>query len=59
MMQVDQRLRNNSQIPRYCGDTRITDSETLRIVKEEAGYARCEVESALSRGFKGEPRTAI
>lgn len=32
---------------------RITDSNTLRIVKEEAGYARCEIESILSRGFKG------
>jgi acetylglutamate kinase len=40
--------------PRYCGDVRITDNDTLRIVKEEAGFARCEIESALSRGFKGE-----
>lgn len=53
MVQVDHRLRSNSQVPRYCGDTRITDTETLRIVKEEAGFARCEVESSLSRGFKG------
>jgi acetylglutamate kinase len=59
MVQVDHRLRSNSQVPRYCGDTRITDTETLRIVKEEAGFARCEVESSLSRGFKGTHPTTL
>lgn len=43
----------NHNDQKYCGDVRITDSNTLRIVKEEAGYARCEIESILSRGFKG------
>lgn len=51
--QIDRRLRESNAAPRYCGDVRITDSDTLRIVKEEAGYARCEIESILSRGFKG------
>lgn len=53
--QVDRRLRELNVTPRYCGDVRITDNDTLRIVKEEAGFARCEIESALSRGFKGRP----
>jgi len=52
-LQVDRRLRDVDSAPKYCGDVRITDSDTLRIVKEEAGFARCEVESILSRGFKG------
>jgi acetylglutamate kinase len=51
--QIDRRLRESNAAPKYCGDVRITDSNTLRIVKEEAGYARCEIESILSRGFKG------
>lgn len=51
--QIDRRLRESNAAPKYCGDVRITNSETLRIVKEEAGYARCEIESILSRGFKG------
>lgn len=51
--QIDRRLREGNAAPKYCGDVRITDSNTLRIVKEEAGYARCEIESILSRGFKG------
>jgi acetylglutamate kinase len=51
--QVDGRLQELKAQPQYCGDVRITDRETLRIVKEEAGFARCEIESSLSRGFKG------
>ncbi|KAM3569922.1 hypothetical protein VYU27_008000, partial [Nannochloropsis oceanica] len=53
--QIDRRLRDVDAAPKYCGDVRITDADTLRIVKEEAGFARCEVESILSRGFKGRP----
>jgi len=56
--QVDKRLvKANITEPLYCGDVRVTDAETLRIIKEEAGFARCEIESALSRGFKGRPGT--
>ena len=51
-------MRDVASAPKYCGDVRITDSETLRIVKEEAGFARCEIESILSRGFKGKKGSA-
>ena len=36
---------------------RITDRETLRIVKEEAGFARFEVERMLTRAMKNSGRT--
>ena len=49
--QVDKRLRDMNIIPQYCGDTRITDDRSLRIIKEEMGFIRCEIESQLSRGF--------
>ena len=38
---------------------RITDSTTLRVVKEEAGYVRFEVESQLARSMKANSRRGV
>ena len=46
--QVEKRLKDNS-----CSHgLRVTDSDTLRIVKEEAGYVRFEVERQLARSLR-------
>eukprot|EP00934_Nitzschia_sp_Nitz4_P003760 Nitzschia sp. Nitz4//scaffold8_size234185//167436//169205//NITZ4_001281-RA/size234185-processed-gene-0.342-mRNA-1//1//CDS//3329559878//3750//frame0 len=47
--QVDRRMINRK---RHMGMA-ITDPETLRVVKEEAGYVRFEVERQLARALQG------
>ena len=47
--QVDERLLQQGKEVLYCGDYRVTDAETLRVVKEVTGAARAEVEASLSR----------
>ncbi|KAJ1627528.1 hypothetical protein T492DRAFT_909225 [Pavlovales sp. CCMP2436] len=49
--QIDARLDQIGWQKRFVGATRITDAQTMRIVKEVAGFARSEVESALARGL--------
>ncbi|KAJ1432259.1 Aspartate/glutamate/uridylate kinase [Ochromonadaceae sp. CCMP2298] len=51
--QLDGRLRENGADAVYCQGMRITDELALKLLKEEAGKARCEIESALARGFRG------
>jgi len=50
---VDQRLIETGAWPpeRHAG-VRVTDLETLRVVKEEAGYVRFEVERQLARALR-------
>jgi len=48
--QVDTRLRQMAMPVQFVGETRITNEDTLRVVKEQGGYVRTEVESYLARG---------
>ncbi|CAN0214555.1 unnamed protein product, partial [Phaeothamnion confervicola] len=50
--QVDSRLDSLGITRAFCGNSRVTDMQTLRVCKEAAGYVRFEVESALSRGAR-------
>jgi amino-acid N-acetyltransferase len=47
--QVDRRLDELGKSRSYCGDVRVTDGETLQVIKEMSGIARAEVERRLSR----------
>ena len=47
--QVDQRLEELQRSRKYCGDFRVTDGDTLQVIKEMSGMARTEVERRLSR----------
>lgn len=50
---VDQRLLSLGKTAKYHHGIRVTDLDTLALIKEESGKARFEVESLLARGFKG------
>jgi amino-acid N-acetyltransferase len=47
--QIEQRLKNREKH----WDMVVTDAESLRVVKEEAGYVRFEVERQLARSLQG------
>lgn len=51
--QVDERISKAGGSPVYHNGMRVTDHSMLKILKEELGAARFEVESALARGFRG------
>jgi acetylglutamate kinase len=51
--QIDKRCKEDSQGRREHMGMVVTDKESLRIVKEEAGYVRFEVERQLARALKG------
>jgi len=51
--QINKRYKEESQGRREHMGMVVTDEESLRIVKEEAGYVRFEVERQLARALKG------
>ena len=51
--QMDAKLQQAGAQAEYYNGMRITDEETLRVLKETSGAARFEVESSLTRGFRG------
>ncbi|GMH80500.1 hypothetical protein TrLO_g15754 [Triparma laevis f. longispina] len=71
--QVDERMKRRKEaadlgmgfddddveVNRYSNGMRITDSSTLRVVKEEAGYVRFEVERQLARSIKSTSRRGV
>mmetsp|Transcript_11747 Transcript_11747/g.24174 ORF Transcript_11747/g.24174 Transcript_11747/m.24174 type:complete len:478 (+) Transcript_11747:857-2290(+) len=50
--QIDARLDHRHIDPIRHSSIRVTDSDTLRIVKEEAGYVRFEIERQLARSLR-------
>lgn len=52
---IQGRLKENNIRQHYHKDIRITDAETLEIVKDAAGQLRIEIESALSTGLGNTP----
>ena len=50
--QIDARLDHKHIDPIRHSSIRVTDAETLRIVKEEAGFVRFEVERQLARSLR-------
>ncbi|CAJ1936585.1 unnamed protein product [Cylindrotheca closterium] len=50
--QVEERLNSMGQESAISGHTRITSKEHMRIVEEEAGFARFEVERRLHRSLR-------
>ena len=50
--QIDARLDHKHIDPIRHSSIRVTDSDTLRIVKEEAGFVRFEVERQLARSLR-------
>ncbi|OEU20721.1 N-acetylglutamate synthase [Fragilariopsis cylindrus CCMP1102] len=51
--QIDKRCKEDSQLRSEHMGMVVTDKESLRVVKEEAGYVRFEVERQLARALKG------
>lgn len=49
--QIDKRLGRDKATERH-QSIRVTDAETLRVVKEEAGYVRFEMERQLARNLR-------
>lgn len=49
--QIATRLAQLGVAERFVGATRITDAAAMRVVKEMAGFARSQVESAMARGL--------
>jgi amino-acid N-acetyltransferase len=53
---LDERIKNTpGRSLNFHEGIRVTDSETLKDIKELSGYARFEIESSLARGFSGKP----
>jgi len=52
---IDDGVRARGHEPVFANGIRITDEETMRVVKQAAGAARFEVESMLSKGFQAIP----
>ncbi|MFO1352296.1 MAG: amino-acid N-acetyltransferase [Gammaproteobacteria bacterium] len=53
--QIDARLREANQEPRYDNGLRITDEHTLPYVKEAIGSVRIRIEALLSMGLANSP----
>ena len=51
--QLDVKLQQQGTQLTYHNGMRITDEDTLRLLKETSGAARFEIESSLARGFRG------
>jgi len=51
--QLDVKLQQQGTQLAYHNGMRITDEDTLRLLKETSGAARFEIESSLARGFRG------
>jgi len=53
--QIDERLLQQGDTPRFHHHLRITDASTLQYVKQAAGLVRVEIEALLSMGVSGSP----
>jgi len=53
--QIDERLLQQGDTPRFYHHLRITDAATLQYVKQAAGLVRVEIEALLSMGVSGSP----
>ncbi|MCQ8103639.1 amino-acid N-acetyltransferase [Methylomonas sp. SURF-2] len=53
--QIDERLLQQGDTPRFHHHLRITDAATLQYVKQAAGLVRVEIEALLSMGVSGSP----
>eukprot|EP01038_Epipyxis_sp_PR26KG_P004123 gene4123-5877_t len=51
--QLDDRIHQVGAVPAYHDGMRITDEISMKFLKEESGSARFEIESSLTRGFRG------
>ena len=62
--QVTERLERRCQflgldMPESVMGVRVTDEDTLKVVKESAGYVRCEVERYLARALRDKKRRGL
>lgn len=53
--QIDERLAERGDTPKFHHHLRITDATTLQYVKQAAGLVRVEIEALLSMGVSGSP----
>ncbi|MGY6275345.1 amino-acid N-acetyltransferase [Methylomonas sp. MgM2] len=53
--QIDERLLQQGDQPKFHHHLRITDATTLQYVKQAAGLVRVEIEALLSMGVSGSP----
>ena len=53
--QIDERLLQQGDQPKFHHHLRVTDAKTLQYVKQAAGLVRVEVEALLSMGVSGSP----
>lgn len=53
--QIDERLLQQGDTPKFHHHLRITDMATLQYVKQSAGLVRVEIEALLSMGVSGSP----
>ena len=53
--QVEERLAAQGDEPQYVGDLRVTDGDTLELVKDAVGSVRVDIESILSVGLPNTP----
>jgi amino-acid N-acetyltransferase len=53
--QIDERLLQQGDTPKFHHHLRITDTTTLQYVKQAAGLVRVEIEALLSMGVSGSP----
>ncbi len=53
--QIDKRLLEQGDTPKFHHHLRITDATTLQYVKQAAGLVRVEIEALLSMGVSGSP----
>lgn len=53
--QIDERLLQQGDTPKFHHHLRITDAPTLQYVKQAAGLVRVEIEALLSMGVSGSP----
>ena len=53
--QIDERLLEQGDTPKFHHHLRITDATTLQYVKQAAGLVRVEIEALLSMGVSGSP----
>eukprot|EP00871_Galdieria_phlegrea_P005912 jgi/Galph1/808/GphlegSOOS_G5465.1 len=53
--QIDKRLEKERSLKRFFRGVRVTDAETMSVVKDAAGFVRYEIESKLSKGLFNTP----
>lgn len=53
--QIDERIVQQGDTPKFHQHLRITDAQTMQYVKQAAGLVRVEIEALLSMGVSGSP----